>query len=469
MASIEVIEACPRAKQATIWKEECMVRYSDNKSIFSLLQESPNITLHNINEAPDLKSWREVVGKLVSDISSKAAKDGMKFATEEKSITSQITVYSLAQCSPDLTKGDCDKCFGMANASLPIWSQGGIVLTPSCTIRYEVYPFYQDSSSPPPPPPPPLPPSQLIGTTTTRGKKITSAAKVVIAVIVPLAILVVLVAIGICLLRRKAKKNNPVNLGNALEDFQKDECCQFDLGTLQAATNNFSDDHKIGQGGFGCVYKGTLSNGQEIAVKRLSRSSGQGDIEFQNEIILVAKLQHRNLVRLLGFCLAGEEKLLVYEFVSNKSLNYFLFDPEKQGQLNWPRRYNIVKGIARGMLYLHEDSQPRIIHRDLKAANVLLDANMNPKISDFGMARIFGMDQTQGDTSRVVGTYGYMSPEYAMHGQFSIKSDVYSFGVLILEIVSGKKISSSQYRVGEDLVSHVSMNYYTSTPTRFKF
>ncbi|KAK9936196.1 hypothetical protein M0R45_013049 [Rubus argutus] len=231
----------------------------------------------------------------------------------------------------------------------------------------------------------------------------------------------------------------------------------FDLTTIAAATNNFSVENKLGTGGFGSVYKGLLSNGNEIAVKRLSKNSGQGTEEFKNEVMLIAKLQHRNLVRILGCCVQDEEKMLIYEYLPNKSLDFFIFNESHRADLNWTRRFEIICGITRGILYLHQDSRLRIIHRDLKASNVLLDASMNPKIADFGMARIFRGDQSEANTNRVVGTYGYMSPEYAMRGRFSVKSDVYSFGVLLLEIITGRKNRVYYHEESPDsnLVEHV--------------
>jgi len=228
-----------------------------------------------------------------------------------------------------------------------------------------------------------------------------------------------------------------------MEDIESIESLLIDLSTIRSATNNFAESNKLGEGGFGTVYKGSLPSNQEIAVKRLSQNSRQGLGELKNELVLIAKLQHKNLVRLVGVCLQEDEKLLVYEYTPNTSLDNFLFDSDKRKELEWCKRFGIIKGISRGLQYLHEDSQLKIVHRDLKASNILLDADMNPKISDFGLARLFGGDQSQDTTNRVVGTYGYMAPEYALRGQYSIKSDIYSFGVLILEIITGRRNSDS--------------------------
>ncbi|KAJ0764184.1 putative protein kinase RLK-Pelle-DLSV family [Helianthus annuus] len=218
-----------------------------------------------------------------------------------------------------------------------------------------------------------------------------------------------------------------------------DELPLLSLNKIVKATDNFNINKRIGEGGFGPVYKGVLEDGQEVAVKRLSETSQQGIEEFKNEIICIAKLQHRNLVKLLGYCNHRNELILVYEYMTNKSLDLYLFDETRSSMLDWPQLFNIIQGMARGILYLHQDSRLQIIHRDLKAGNILLDGDMNPKISDFGLARKFVGSDTAAMTRKVVGTYGYISPEYATYGRFSIKSDVYSFGVLVLGIVSGRK------------------------------
>nr|XP_009781162.1 PREDICTED: LOW QUALITY PROTEIN: G-type lectin S-receptor-like serine/threonine-protein kinase At1g11330 [Nicotiana sylvestris] len=254
---------------------------------------------------------------------------------------------------------------------------------------------------------------------------------------------------------RGRKRKNEAFLREASPNYYKESMIKDDINKVKIedmtlysfdmlanATDKFHWASKLGQGGFDPVYRGKFQDGQEIAVKRLSQSSSQGLEEFMNEVVLISGLQHRNLVRLLGCCIERGEKMLVYDFVPNRSLDAYIFGSHQEKFLDWSKRAIIIEGTGRGLLYLHRDSRLRIIHRDLKASNILLDEHLNPQISDFGMARIFRGNQDQANTIRVVGTYGYMSPEYAMHGRFSEKSDVYSFGVLILEIVSGRKNSS---------------------------
>uniref|UniRef100_A0A453D2Z2 Protein kinase domain-containing protein n=1 Tax=Aegilops tauschii subsp. strangulata TaxID=200361 RepID=A0A453D2Z2_AEGTS len=312
-----------------------------------------------------------------------------------------------------------------------------------------------------PPLPPPVPTARpafsVPGVRPTRypvSKKKTGALKIVLPVIASLLILVCMYLIWMRKLRGRRQNKGHMDFGmqgqlsNSDEAYnQNSEFLRISFPDIVAATNDFSDSNVLGKGGFGRVYKGILEGGGEVAVKRLTKCSDQGIEHFVNEVVLIGKLQHRNLVRLLGYCIHGDEKLLMYEYLPNKSLDYLLFDDAIKSMLDWPTRFRIIKGIARGLLYLHEDSRMTIIHRDLKASNILLDADMRPKISDFGMARIFGDNQQQANTRHVVGTYGYMSPEYAMKGVFSVKSDAYSYGVLLLEVVSGLKISSPHHLI----------------------
>ncbi|KAI9093371.1 hypothetical protein K1719_027385 [Acacia pycnantha] len=284
--------------------------------------------------------------------------------------------------------------------------------------------------------------------------------KMTIAVATIIPIVFGMILFGICYNRNARRKMNekPKNSGAQNSEGQEEDLDLplLEMSEISTATDNFSMKKKIGEGGFGSVYKGRLENKQEIAVKRLSKISGQGVNEFKNEVKLIAKLQHRNLVKLVGCCIQEEERVLVYEYMPNGSLDSFIFDNHKGKVLNWSKRFSIICGIARGLLYLHQDSRLRIIHRDLKASNILLDDDLNPKISDFGLARTFGGDQVEGSTNRVMGTYGYMSPEYAADGLFSIKSDVFSFGVLMLEILIGRRNKGFYHADNtNNLVGHV--------------
>ncbi|XP_058092168.1 cysteine-rich receptor-like protein kinase 44 isoform X5 [Magnolia sinica] len=465
----EIVGNCPN-RTALTWYDRCFLRYSSQRFLSSS-DNNPLFYMWNTQNISNPSRFNQILSQMMKNLASTAAFGSSKrmYATNSTSFSDFQTVYGLMQCTDDLSRNDCNLCLEGAIAQIPTCcngKQGGRVLGPSCNLRFEIYKFYDDLATaptpPPPSPPPPTPTSALVppspNTTTTGGKRRSSRTAIII--VIPIVVAVVLIfAIATCFLRSKKKK--PL-IDHGIE--RNEESLLYDLRTIRAATDDFSEDNKLGEGGFGAVYKGRFSDGLEIAVKRLSHNSGQGFKEFKNEVALIAKLQHRNLVRLLGCCVEGEEKLLIYEYVLNASLDKFLFDPNRKAYLNWERRYKIIIGVARGLLYLHEDSRLRIIHRDLKSSNVLLDAEMNAKIADFGLAKIVGVDQTQGNTNRIAGTFGYMAPEYAIYGQFSVKSDVFSFGVLLLEIVTGEK-SGTFYQAdrAEDLISYAWKHWKNGT------
>ncbi|KAK4267935.1 hypothetical protein QN277_024653 [Acacia crassicarpa] len=439
-ASILLQNLCPNQKEVAGYNDTCILRYA-NRSMFGITEE-PDFSMCNPKSVTD-NNFNEVLDGLMRRLRSKAATGDTrrKFAASNVTTLFQTTIYGLVQCMPDLSDQDCDACLVKAISSIPLLCNnrmGGRIITLNCIIRYEIYCFYDTAvvDSLLPSSPPAASPSS--NTSSSQGNHNTSRTVIIVAASIG-AFIAILILVCIYFVVRKSKSTIETKDDDEIAPI---ESLQFNFNTIRLATDNFSVANKLGQGGFGSVYKGRLPNGQDIAVKRLSMDSGQGDSEFKNEVLLVAELQHRNLVRLIGFSLEKHERLLIYEFLPNRSLDYLLFDSSKRVHLNWEKREKIIGGIARGLLYLHEDSRLRIIHRDLKASNILLDEELNPKISDFGMARLFVVDQTQSNTSRIVGTYGYMAPEYALHGQFSIKSDVFSFGILVLEIISGKKNNS---------------------------
>ncbi|CAM8989603.1 unnamed protein product [Rhodiola kirilowii] len=447
---------CPNNLGAIIWYDACMFRYTNWYMFRSV--EGTYATIYLNSTAQYEQVFNEQLIDLLRSLRDRATlgNSTLKFAVGDTVLygtNKSENIYALVQCIPDLDQMQCENCLDRAFKDMISQFSGKVevrVLGASCDVRSNLSQFYRNVVMSPPAPPQTQSPSEPEPATTKGSPRL----NLIIVIVASTACLVLVHLICLCLFLRWRIKRKEKFVGKDGDAVRGAEL-QVHFETIKAATSNFSDSHKLGQGGFGTVYKGQLVDGQEIAVKRLSANSGQGDAEFKNEVLLLAKLQHKNLVELLGFCLKGQERLLIYEFVPNASLDQFLFNPSKSVHLNWERRQKIIKGIARGLLYLHEDSRLRIIHRDLKTSNVLLDANMNPKIADFGMARLFVVDQTRAETNRVVGTYGYMAPEYAMNGQFSPKTDVYSFGVIIMELISGRRRSSFTIEgVEEDLVSY---------------
>ncbi|KAJ1295818.1 hypothetical protein BS78_01G252100 [Paspalum vaginatum] len=422
---------CPFDKAASIYDDNCLFGFS-NKNILS---QANNITQ---DMSTFFQYWNQQIiagnatlvtaavhGMLTQTAQVAATNKPRLFATTVMDASGNAmptTLYSMAQCTPDLSAADCQACLqqiiGLVNATLSV-RLGGRVLLLRCNIRYENILFYDGApmkritaSSSSPPAPSPLAP-------VTNKRAGIKPWAIPLFVVPPLAV-VALCFIFYCRWQRRRyrkgnrrlrqKRTNNLQEEDKLEwemEAELSEFSVFDFHQILEATDNFSEENKLGEGGFGPVYKGQFLDGIEIAVKRLASHSGQGFIEFKNEVELIAKLQHTNLVRLLGCCSQGEEKILVYEYLPNKSLDFFIFDENRKSLLDWNKRLVIIQGIAEGLLYLHKHSRLRVIHRDLKPSNILLDSEMNPKISDFGLAKIFSTSNTEGSaTRRVVGTYG---------------------------------------------------------------
>ncbi|XP_049402710.1 cysteine-rich receptor-like protein kinase 2 isoform X3 [Solanum stenotomum] len=351
---------------------------------------------------------------------------------------SNDTAYVLADCWKTLSANSCSACLQNASASmlgcLP-WSEGRALYT-GCFMRYSD--------------------TNFLNAITTNGGS-SSRGKVVVTIIVVSSVVVLgvgaFIDFGVWKNKLIQKKRKGANDAEKLVKILHDISLNFKYSTLDKATGSFDEANKLGQGGFGTVYKGVLADGREIAVKRLFFNNKHRVADFYNEVNIVSSIEHKNLIRLLGCSCSGPESLLVYEFLPNQSLDRFIFDPIKGKALNWEKRFEIIIGTAEGLVYLHENTKTRIIHRDIKASNILLDSRLRAKIADFGLARSFQEDKSHISTV-LAGTLGYMAPEYLAHGQLTEKADVYSFGVLLLEIVTGKQ--NNKRKNDEDTVSLVS-------------
>ncbi|URD76867.1 hypothetical protein MUK42_25261 [Musa troglodytarum] len=357
------------------------------------------------------------------------------------------SAYVLANCWRTLNESSCRACLKNASASvvgcLP-WSEGRALNT-GCFLRYLDTNFLNADQS------------------SGLGRR--SIIAMVVAIGSALMVVGVGLTVGLFMWKqRKLNKKRGANNASRLASALYDSNLNFKYSTLEKATGGFSISNKLGQGGFGTVYKGTLSDGREIAVKRLFFNNKHRVSDFYNEVNIISSVEHKNLVRLLGCSCSGPESLLVYEFLPNKSLDRFLFDQENGKALDWRKRFNIITDTAEGLSYLHENPKVKIIHRDIKASNILLDLKFRAKIADFGLARSFQDDKSHISTA-IAGTLGYMAPEYIAHGQLTEKADVYSFGVLMIEIVTG--ISNNRSKICE-FVSESSESLLTQAWKHFQ-
>ncbi|GJT36521.1 cysteine-rich receptor-like protein kinase 2 [Tanacetum coccineum] len=422
-----VLPSCFPHNGARIYLDGCFMRVQN----YYFFQEisGPNDTIVCGNKTRKSRPFQDTVRQAVLKAVTVASQDSDYFAREQMLVSGNESVYVLADCWRTLNSSLCRACLENASASiskcLP-WSEGRALNT-GCFMRYSDTNFLN-----------PLP---VISSSSNRGKIIAIVVSVVSSVaVLAVALMIVLYIWKRRYLQKKRKGSYDVK---RLAKMLKDSSLNFKYSTVEKATGSWDESNKLGQGGFGTVYKGVLSDGREIAVKRLYFNNKFRAADFYNEVNMISSIEHKNLVRLLGCSCSGPESILVYEYLPNMSLDRFIFDATKGKVLNWEKRINILIGTAEGLVYLHENSKIRIIHRDIKAANILLDLRLRAKIADFGLARSFQDDKSHISTA-IAGTLGYMAPEYLAHGQLTEKADVYSFGVLLLEVVTGMENNKSK-------------------------
>ncbi|KAK8556888.1 hypothetical protein V6N13_064878 [Hibiscus sabdariffa] len=420
-------------RPARIFLDGCFLRYDYNRDFFhesvsptfdTVNCSSSNVTMasqdnNNNNNNNRMISFGRNVDHAVGNVTSIAlTRNGF-------GVVGLDGVYALAQCWESLTPAECRQCLQKASETVRgcVPKDEGRALNAGCYLRYSTRRFYNNGAD-------------------SGGHHGYSIGVIIAIVSAASAFLTLTVSAAYVVYARLSKRKRELkNLGRISKRFNRSGL-KFKYDTLEKATDYFSPTRKLGQGGAGSVFMGILPDGKTVAVKRLIYNTRQWVDDFFNEVNLISRIEHRNLVKLLGASIEGPESLLVYEYVPNKSLDQFIFDEEKSKLLNWKQRFDIISGIAEGLAHLHGGgSHVRIIHRDIKCSNVLLDENLNPKIADFGLVRCLAAEKSHLSTG-IAGTLGYMAPEYLVRGQLSEKADVYSFGVLVLEIVCGKKNSS---------------------------
>ncbi|PIA48049.1 hypothetical protein AQUCO_01400559v1 [Aquilegia coerulea] len=421
------IRNCSFANGARVIYDGCLLRYESN-GFFDQTTLPGNVGVCANRTISQATTFDATVNSLLSDIVAATPRINGFFAASNREVGSGgIIVYAVAQCATTVSQTGCSDCLTVAYnniESCPPDAEGR-ALDAGCFLRYSDTAFFDGNQT-----------TDL--TSFLRQGGASNKNKVIIGAVVGGVALLLFVAAFIIWYRFCRTKPKRERKGDILGATELRGPMNYSYKDLASATKNFSEENKLGQGGFGDVYKGTLKNGKIVAVKKLAIGhSTRAQEEFETEVKLISNVHHRNLIRLLGCCSKRQELLLVYEYMANSSLDKFLFG-DRHGTLNWKQRFDIIVGTARGLAYLHEEFHVCIIHRDIKSSNILLDDDFQPRIADFGLARLFPEDQSHINT-RFAGTLGYTAPEYAIHGQLSSKVDTYSFGVVVLEIISGRK------------------------------
>lgn len=436
VAAAQIRNCSAGSNGARVIYDGCFLRYESN-GFFDQTTLPGNSMICGNQTANGATSFTTTAQQVLVDLQTATPKIPGFFAATKTQVGGN-EIYAIAQCAETVTESGCLDCLkvGFNNIQSCLPNTNGRAFDAGCFMRYSVTSFFADN--------------QTIDITHFLKQGGSSKKGAIIGGIVGGVVLLVILLVLFTWLRWN-KKPKRLPRGDILGATELRGPVTYRYKDLKSATKNFSAENKLGEGGFGDVYKGTLKNGKIVAVKKLFLGqSDKMDEQFESEVKLISNVHHRNLVRLLGCCSKGQERILVYEYMANNSLDRFLFG-EKKGSLNWKQRYDIILGTARGLSYLHEDFHVCIIHRDIKTSNILLDDDLQPRIADFGLARLLPEDQSHLNT-RFAGTLGYTAPEYAIHGQLSVKADTYSFGVVVLEIISGQKSSELKDDVDGDFL-----------------
>ncbi|XP_010649524.1 cysteine-rich receptor-like protein kinase 2 isoform X3 [Vitis vinifera] len=435
---------CLPSTSARVYLNGCFLRYGNYNFSEEAVDDLDSVACGSSGNVTEV-GFRDGANGLIQNLTNGAYEDRDYYKEGNATISSDVKIYGVAQCWRSLNKSGCRDCLEKAREKIVgcFPASEGAALNAGCVVRYSMNPFYVASSA------------SSGSSSATRRRALVATLSIIAAVLV----------IGAAILwgRRRPPTNDPDGSSEILRLISESHL-SFKYDDLRKATKDFDLGNKIGQGGYGSVYKGTLPDGREIAVKRLFINTTQWLDQFFNEVNLISQVQHKNLVKLLGCSVEGPESLLVYEYLCNTSLDRFLFDSFRKKALDWGKRSDILVGTAEGLAYLHEASEVRIIHRDIKASNILLDERLKPKIADFGLARYFAEGQSHLSTG-LAGTLGYMAPEYVVHGQLTEKADVYSYGILVLEVLTGKKSNSSvsSSTESQSLISQVWGHFNTKT------
>uniref|UniRef100_A0A0D9V1V7 Protein kinase domain-containing protein n=1 Tax=Leersia perrieri TaxID=77586 RepID=A0A0D9V1V7_9ORYZ len=402
------------------------------------------------------RGFGEAVRAALANVTAAAEGGGGGYYAVGSASVGGATAFALAQCWGSLNATACGQCLragaAAAGGCAPAAAEGRALYT-GCYLRYSTRLFWN-----------------LNATAGSRSSRNNDVVWILLGSFLGAFVIVftvVFLAWKKKIFRNKKRSKSFIDIyGDGVPVRIAQSSLNFKYEELRKATNYFDPAKKLGQGSYGAVYKAALLDGKEVAVKRLFLNTREWVDQFFNEVELISQVRHKNLVKLLGCSVNGPESLLVYEYYFNKSLDLFLFDASRSRNLTWNFRVDIIQGIAEGLSYLHEESETRIIHRDIKASNILLDDKFKPKITDFGLARAFGEDRTH-LTTGVAGTLGYMAPEYLAHGHLTEKADVYSYGILVLELVTGQRCSGSiGSHGGHFLLTKVWNHYKNSTVER---